>query len=105
MPTPDHPVRWWLLGAAVSLIADSVVIGAGVAFGNAQTTSADRVLGQAAVMLLGLLVLGPPQLLGGVLFTAGRRTRPFGFGLLLGSAPGLLVMLSVIVTALLQNMS
>lgn len=105
MPTPVHPLRWGVVGAAVSLIADSAVIGAGVAFGNAQSGSADRVLGQSLVMFVGLVVLGPVQLVTGTLFTAGRRTRPFGFGLLLGAVPGLLVMVSVIVTGLAANMS
>jgi len=88
-------MRLGIIGAAVGLGIPLLIVAVGVALSLTSATgsgSYDRWIGLMLVMLVGLVVAGPIQIITGIVLAAVQQTRPFGVGFLIGSAIGVIIM-------------
>ncbi|MEV0271901.1 hypothetical protein AB0H43_24225 [Hamadaea sp. NPDC050747] len=86
-------MRLGIVGAVVGLGIPLLIVAVGIVIAlTASGTGSDRWIGLMLVMAAGLVLVGPVQIVTGIVLTAVPNTRPFGVGFLIGSAIGVLVM-------------
>lgn len=83
-------MRRGILGAAIGLGIDLIIVVA--AFVAGDTSQANVASSPQIILLAGTVLAGPIQIITGIILAAVQRTRPFGVGLLIGSALGLIIM-------------
>jgi hypothetical protein len=85
--------RLGIIGASAGFGIAIVVVIVAVLLGVTTTaTGSDQWIGTQIVLLGGLVLAAPIQIVTGIVLAAVERTRPFGVGFLIGSAIGIIVM-------------
>ncbi|MCP2327775.1 putative membrane protein [Hamadaea flava] len=98
-PALDDPaarrrrMRLGIIGAVVGIGIPLLIVAVGIVIAlSASGTGSERWIGLMFVMAAGLVLVGPVQIVTGIVLTAVPNTRPFGVGFLIGSAIGVMVM-------------
>ncbi|NUR74513.1 MAG: hypothetical protein HOU81_27200 [Hamadaea sp.] len=82
-----------IIGAVVGVGIPVLIVIIGVVFSlTASGTGSERWIGLSLVVLAGLAIAGPIQIIAGIVLTAVEKTRPFGVGFLIGSAVGMIIL-------------
>jgi hypothetical protein len=87
-------MRLGIIGAVVGLAVNVLIVVVALVLGasSSSTSGSDQQIGMQLVLLAGLVLAAPVQIILGIVLAAVHGTRPFGVGFLIGSAVGIIVM-------------
>ncbi|NUO57348.1 MAG: hypothetical protein HOV78_11830 [Hamadaea sp.] len=82
-----------IIGAVVGVGIPVIIVIIGIVLSlTSSGTGPERWFGLSFVVLAGLAIAGPLQLIAGIVFAVVDKTRPFGVGFLIGSAIGMIIL-------------
>jgi hypothetical protein len=85
-------MRLGIIGAVVGIVIPLLILAIGFVLSLTSSGSgSERWIGMSIVLLAGLVIAGPVQIIAGIVLAVVQGTRPFGVGFLIGSAVGVII--------------